>query len=136
MKAAVRYYTKTGNTRTLAEAIAEAIGVEAKPVSEPLEEYYDVLFLCNSVYAASIATDVQYFVAANKDKIGCLVNVSTAALLKSTYSRMYELAKALNISMSGSEFHCRGQFKFMHNGRPNEEDLEAAKKFAKDLLGL
>ena len=30
-KIAVRYYTKTGNTKRLAEAIAEAVGVEALP---------------------------------------------------------------------------------------------------------
>ena len=136
MKAAVRYYTKTGNTKKIAEAMAEAIGVEAKPISENLEEYYDVLFLGNSVYAADIDKDVKYFVAANKDNIGCIVNVSTAALLKSTYSKMYELAKTLRINISGSEFHCKGSFKFMHKGRPNEEDLEAARNFAKGIMGL
>ena len=36
MKAAVRYYTKTGNTKKLAEAIAEALGVQALPISEPV----------------------------------------------------------------------------------------------------
>ena len=136
MKAAVRYYTKTGNTRKVAEAMAEAIGVEAKPISENLEEYYDVLFLGNSVYAADIDKDVKYFVAANKDKIGCIVIVSTAALLKSTYSKMCELAKMLNVNISGSEFHCRGNFKFMHKGRPNEEDLEAAREFARNIMGI
>ena len=74
--------------------------------------------------------------AANKDNIGCIVNVSTAALLKSTYSKMYELAKTLRINISGSEFHCKGSFKFMHKGRPNEEDLEAARNFAKGIMGL
>lgn len=32
MKVAVRYYSKTGNTKKLAEAIASAIGVTAKGV--------------------------------------------------------------------------------------------------------
>ena len=45
MKAAVRYYTKGGNTRKVAEAMAEAIGVEAKSIDFPLEEKVDVLFL-------------------------------------------------------------------------------------------
>lgn len=30
MKTAVRYYTRSGNTKKLAEAIAEAVGTEAK----------------------------------------------------------------------------------------------------------
>ncbi|MBR4024198.1 MAG: flavodoxin, partial [Firmicutes bacterium] len=81
MKAAVRYYTKTGNTKKICDAIAEAIGVEAKSVDDPLEEETEVLFLGNSVYAANIDKEVKDFVEANKDKIGCLVNVSSAALL-------------------------------------------------------
>ena len=38
MTYAVRYYTKTGNTKRLAEAVAEALGVEALPISEPVTE--------------------------------------------------------------------------------------------------
>ena len=45
MKAAVRYYTKTGNTKRICDAIAEAIGVEANSVDVPLEEETEVLFL-------------------------------------------------------------------------------------------
>ena len=48
MKIAVRYYTKTGNTRRLAEAVAEAVGAEALPISEPVTEKADILFLGNS----------------------------------------------------------------------------------------
>ena len=36
MKTAVRYYTKTGNTKRLAEAVAQAIGVEALPLDAPI----------------------------------------------------------------------------------------------------
>ena len=43
MKIAIRYYTRSGNTKKLAEAIAEAASVEAKDVSVPLEEEVDVL---------------------------------------------------------------------------------------------
>ena len=51
MKIAVRYYTRSGNTQKLAEAVAAAVGVEALPVSEPLTEPVDVLFLGCSYYA-------------------------------------------------------------------------------------
>ena len=54
MKVAVRYYTQTGNTRKLCDAIASALGVEAKSVEAPLEEAVDLLFLGSSVYAAGI----------------------------------------------------------------------------------
>lgn len=37
MKYAVRYYTKTGNTKRLAEAVAKELGVEALSISRPNE---------------------------------------------------------------------------------------------------
>ena len=54
MKIAVRYYTKTGNTKRLAEAVAKAVGTEAQPISVPITEPVDILFLGNSYYAFSI----------------------------------------------------------------------------------
>lgn len=134
MKAAVRYYTKGGNTRKVAEAMAEAIGAEAKSIDFPLEEKVDVLFLGNSVYAANMDKEVKEFVTANKDKIGKLVNVSTAALIEGTYGRMSKLCKELGIEIDEREFHCKGEFKFMHKGRPDEQDLADAKAFAKEIV--
>ena len=48
MKVAVRYYTKTGHTKKLAEAVAGAVGAEALPISTPVSEPVDILFLGNS----------------------------------------------------------------------------------------
>ena len=36
--------------------------------------------------------------------------------------------------MVNREFHCRGQFKNAHKGRPNDEDLANAAAFAKSFL--
>jgi hypothetical protein len=62
MKIAIRYYTKTGNTKKLAEAIGSAINVEAKTVDEPLTEDIDILFLGSAVYAAGIDQKIKDFV--------------------------------------------------------------------------
>ena len=71
MKVAVRYYTKTGNTKRLAESIAAVCGVEAKPISVPVNEEVDVLFLGNSYYAFNIDPEVRDFVAGlDKSKVG------------------------------------------------------------------
>ena len=76
MKVAVRYYTKTGNTKRLAEAVAQAVGVEALPISSPVTEQVDVLFLGNSYYAFSIDPEVRSFIRSlDKSMIGKIVNV-------------------------------------------------------------
>ena len=132
MTFAVRYYTKTGNTKRLAEAVAKELGVEALPISEPVSEKIDVLFLGNSYYAFSIDTEVRDFVASlDKDKVGRIVNFGSAAMLNSTYKKVKAVADKAGIPMDEKEFHCRGEFKGIHKGRPNDEDIAAVVKFAR-----
>ena len=132
MTYAVRYYTKTGNTKKLAEAIAKELGVEALPISEPVNETVDYLFLGNSYYAFNIDPDVKSFVTSlDKEKVGKIVNFGSAALLNSTYKKVKEAADKAGIAMDEKEFHCKGEFKGIHKGRPNESDIAAAVQFAK-----
>ncbi|MCR5117918.1 MAG: flavodoxin [Lachnospiraceae bacterium] len=132
MTYAVRYYTKTGNTRKLAEAVAEELGVEALPINEPVEETVDFLFLGNSYYAFNIDSEVKQFVAGlDKNKVGKIVNFGSAAMLNSTYKKVKAEADKVGIAMDDKEFHCKGEFKGVHKGRPNEEDLKAVREFAK-----
>ncbi len=136
MKAAVRYYTKTGNTKRLAEAMAAAIGVEALPLTAPLTERVDVLFLGNSYYAFSIDPEVRAYVRGlDKAMVGKIVNFGTAAMLNSTWKKVKAEADRVGIPMDEREFHCRGEFKGAHKGRPNEEDQKAAAAFAKEIVG-
>ncbi|MBR3264727.1 MAG: hypothetical protein IKI61_02030 [Erysipelotrichaceae bacterium] len=134
MKTAVRYYTKTGNTKRLAEAIGQALGVEALPLSEPLKEPVDVLFLGNSYYAFSIDPEVRTYVRSlDKEKVGCIVNFGSAAMLNSTWKKVKAEADKVGIPMDEREFHCKGEFKGLHKGKPDEEDLKAAAEFAKSI---
>ena len=132
MTYAVRYYTKTGNTKRLAEAVAKELGVEALPISEPVKEPVDILFLGNSYYAFSIDPEVRKFVEnLDPSKVGKIVNFGSAAMLNSTYKKVKAVADKKGIAMDPREFHCRGEFKGIHKGRPNAEDLSAAAQFAR-----
>ena len=134
MSYAVRYYTKTGNTKRLAEAIATELGVEALPISEPVTEPVDYLFLGNSYYAFSIDPEVRSFVASlDKNKVGRIVNFGSAAMLNSTYKKVKAEAEKAGVAMDDKEFHCKGEFKGLHKGRPNENDIRAAVEFAKQF---
>ena len=136
MKTAVRYYTKTGNTKRLAEAVAQALGVEALPLDVPVTEPVDILFLGNSYYAFSIDPEVRNFVRSlDKQKVGRIVNFGSAAMLNSTWKKVKAEADKAGIPMDEREFHCRGEFKGIHKGRPNGEDLKAAAAFARKIAG-
>ena len=135
MKIAVRYYTKTGNTKKLAEAIAEAVGAEALSLNTPIEEPVDILFLGNSYYAFSIDSEVRNFVRSlDSGRVACIVNFGSAAMLNSTWKKVKAEADKIGVPMDEREFHCKGEFKGMHKGRPNEEDLKAAADFAKRIV--
>ncbi len=135
MKAAVRYYTKTGNTKRLAEAVAAAVGTEALPISVPVTERVDILFLGNSYYAFNIDPEVRDFIRSlDQSKIGRIVNFGSAAMLNSTWKKVKAEADRAGIPMDEREFHCRGEFKGIHKGRPNEADLKAAAEFARGIV--
>ena len=136
MKAAVRYYTKTGNTKRLAEAVAKAVGAEALPITSPVTEPVDVLFLGNSYYAFTIDPEVRAFVKGlDRNKVGRIVNFGSAAMLNSTYKKVKAEADRAGIPMDEREFHCKGEFKGIHKGKPDEADLKAAAEFAKKIVG-
>ncbi len=135
MTYAVRYYTKTGNTKRLAGAIAKELGVTALPISEPVNEAVDILFLGNSYYAFNIDPEVKAFVASlDKNKVGRIVNFGSAAMLNSTYKKVKAEADKVGIKMDPNEFHCKGEFKGIHKGRPNNDDVAAAAAFARKFL--
>ena len=136
MKVAVRYYTKTGNTKRLAEAVANAVGVEALPISAPVDEAVDILFLGNSYYAFNIDPEVKDFIhSLDGSKVGCIVNFGSAAMLNSTWKKVKAEADKAGVIMDKREFHCKGEFKGLHKGRPNADDLAAAAEFARSIVG-
>ena len=136
MKIAVRYYTKTGNTKRLAEAIGKAVGAEAQPISVPITEAVDILFLGNSYYAFTIDPEVRSFVLSlDKGKVGKIVNFGSAAMMNSTWKKVKTVADKVGIPMDEREFHCKGEFKGVHKGKPDETDLKAAADFARKVVG-
>ena len=135
MNIAVRYYTKTGNTKRLAEAVAKAVGVEAQPISTPVSEPVDILFLGNSYYAFSIDPEVRDFVRSlDKNKVGRIVNFGSACMLNSTWKKVKAEADKVGIKMDEREFHCKGEFKSLHKGKPDESNLKAAAEFARKIV--
>lgn len=130
MSIAVRYYTKSGNTKKLADAIAETLGLSAETIDTVLDEKVDVLLLGCSYYAFDMDPQVKQFLKANADKIGEVVCFGTSAMMKSMKKPMKKVADDIGVIVGDEEFHCRGSFGPANKGRPNEDDLKAAKAFA------
>ena len=133
-KVEIRYFSRGGNTKALAEAISKAINIPAKTTNEPLTEDIDVLFLGSSVYAYGVDDNVKEFIKNINVKVGKVVNFSTAAIIKSTYNQVKKLLDEKGIQMAKEEFYCKGSFGPLHKGKPNENDLKEAMDFAKRVV--
>lgn len=133
MKIAVRYYTRSGNTKKLAEAVAAELGVEAQNISAHLTEKVEVLVLGCSYYAFDIDEAVKQFIIENKDNIGKIVCFGTSAMMKSMKKPVGKVAESLGVAVAEEEFHCRGQFGMIHKDRPNAADLEEMAVFARKI---
>ena len=134
MNIAIRYYTRSGNTETLARTIENAVGVKAESVTVPLSGRADILFLGCSYYAFDVDEAVKKFIFANRNNIGRIVCFGTSAMMKSTHKPMKKVCDAAGVLLSDEEFHCRGSFGPMHKGHPDEKDLTNAAAFAKMIL--
>ena len=134
MKYAIRFFTRSGNTKKLADAAAEALSVPAKDITAPLDEKVDILFLGCSYYAFDVDEAVKHFIIENKENIGKIVCFGTSAMMKSMKKPVSKVAKNVGITVADEEFHCKGQFGKIHKNRPNAEDLEQISAFAKNII--
>jgi flavodoxin len=133
-KIAIRYYSKTGHMKRMAEVVAAVTGAEARPVSEPMEEPVDTLFLGSAVYLAGVDAQVKDFIASlDAERVKKVVCFSSAGILTSSYAQVKALLEQRGIAVDAREFHCRGQFALLHRGHPDRQDLDALRHFVAQL---
>ena len=136
MRIDVRYYSKNGGTKKLAEAIAKAVGAECKTVDQPLEKYADVVFLGASVYGGKPDPAVTKFIADNARNIGKIVVFGSACTGKSTFPAIKSAAAGQAVKTAEMFFQCKGQWLFFNKNRPNDQDCADAADFARKQIKI
>ncbi|MDR2909578.1 MAG: flavodoxin [Oscillospiraceae bacterium] len=133
MNIAVRYHTRGGNTKKVAEAIARAVGAAAGDCDVPIAGPVDLLFLGGSVYGFGLDDAVKNFIARlNPSEVKAVALFGTSAIVKTGNRDMAKLLRERGIAVLGKDFYCRGEFTVMHRGRPDAGDLSRAAEFAGD----
>ena len=125
MKIAVRYFSKLGNTKRIAEAIAEGAGVKAVSVTdEPyISERVDVLFLGGAPYANIMAPELrEYANKLTKEMVGRVVLFTTSNWSRRTVSALKRIMKEKDIQVEDDYFYA-------HMTRINAR-TRAAREFA------
>lgn len=126
----VRYFSKSGNTKAIAEAIANAAGVDAKDVNAPVADQTEVLFLGGAVYAFHIAGKLKKFIKTlPQGSIGKVVVFSTSGNPHGASGLIKKQLQKCGFTPVEREYHCIG-------GRARDaEAQQQAAQFAREMLG-
>jgi flavodoxin len=131
----VIYFSRGGNTRKLAAAIADELGVKAKHIRGAKTLSPDTeLFLGSGLYLLRPSKLVRAFIR-NNDLEGrkiALFGCSTTGIGIEVMG-MERLLRRRGAVVTG-KFHCPGKFSFLRKGRPSEKDIAAARTFARTIL--
>lgn len=130
MSVAVRYYSRSGNTKMVAEAMAKSAGVKAISVDIPgaqIRNPVDVLFIGGALYAYGIDSHLMEFLEALPEKnVKKAVVFSTSWISKHALSIIRKKLIDKGIPVEEDTFYGRG--------KPNEEKLKEAEKFVQKYL--
>lgn len=85
MNIAVRYQSRGGNSKAVAEAIAKVAGVTAEPIDKPFNELVDILFVGGGIYAWDIDKGLKaYLQALNPKLVKSMAAFTTGAMMSGT----------------------------------------------------
>ena len=133
MKYEIRYLSKLGNTKKIALAISEVVGVVAKDLSVEMPKNVDILFLGCAVYGFDIDEQVKNFIN-GLDDVKKVAIFSTSSISKCAFKRIVKLLEKKRIPYFKDNFYCKGEYKFLNKNKPNISEIEAAKLFAKRIM--
>ena len=130
MNTAVRYYSRSGNTKAAAEAIAEAAGVTAVSVDSAdaaIKEPVDVLFIGGALYAYGLDSHLKEFLKTlNKEEVKKAVVFSTSWISRHSLDLIKKGLAEAGIETAEETFYAKNH--------PTAEQLAEAKVFAKKFL--
>jgi flavodoxin len=135
------YYSKGGHTRKIANAIADELGAKAfdiKGGEQPDAAKADMLIVGSGTYGGKAGPEIINFLnglapVPNK-KAACFS--TCAGNTEAVIAEMSRILKTKGYTMVES-FNCLGQFAmFKNRGRPNADDIEAAKEYGRKLKSL
>jgi flavodoxin len=140
MKIEVQYQSRGGNTRAVAEIIAARLGIEAKAIDKPLDNYVDILFLGGGVYKWDVDSQFkEYLERLESKKIGQIVAFSTTGIMKTAINRITEYANKVGIRINKKHLCLRMMLQGhtmlgRKGGNLNDKQIEKIKVFTSEVL--
>ncbi len=130
MNIAVRYYSKSGNTRAVAEAVAEAVGVKAVSVDTAeadIKEPVDLLFIGGALYAYGLDKHLKEYLKTLKKK-----NVKKAVVFSTSWFSKHSVDLIKN-GLKEAGIPVEEEFFYVKN-KPSDEQKKQAADFARKFI--
>jgi flavodoxin len=127
--------SRGGNTRKLADAIAEELGVKVSDIGASLPDDTMVLFLGSGTYGGKPGKNIMKFIDSGNfsgRKIALFGTSMSPAGSQKMIAVMNDAVKKKGATIVGN-YHCGGKFLLFNRGHPDEADLENAKEFAREI---
>ncbi|MGB9175633.1 MAG: flavodoxin family protein [Methanoregula sp.] len=128
--------SRGGNTRKLADAIAEELSVTVGDITASLPDDAKILFLGSGTYGGKPGEALMKFIGSGSltgKKVAMFGTSASPAGSEKMIAVMTDALTQKGATILGS-YHCPGKFLIMNWGRPSKEDLDKAKKFAREIL--
>ncbi len=130
MSIAVRYYSRSGNTKAVAEAIAKVADTTAVSVDQDnasITGPVDILFIGGALYAYGIDNKLkEYLQTIKKEDAKKAVVFSTSWISRHAIELIKKGLSEAGIPVAEESFYVRG--------KPGEQQLKDAAAFARKLL--
>lgn len=129
MTTAVRYYSRSGNTKLVADAIAKALDTTAVSVDAPdagLIVKADVLFVGGALYAYGLDKHLKdYLAAVDPKQVGKAVIFSTSWISKHSIDLIRKALEAKGIPVAKETFYVKN--------KASDAQLKEAASFARKM---
>ncbi len=134
METQVIYYSKTGNTRKLAEAIAKELSVNAEEVEDAQLQSGSFIFLGTGSYGKEPGKPMEKFIERNDLRSRSVALFGTSGSGKGSEVGFMETMLQKKDAVIKGKFFCKGKFLILNRGRPNDKDLIDARTFARSVI--
>jgi flavodoxin len=127
--------SRGGNTRKVADAIAEELGVKVSDIGASLPDDTKLLFLGSGTYGGKPGKNIMKLIESGNlsgRKIALFGTSMNPAGSKNMIAVMEDAVKKKGATVAGT-YHCGGKFLLFNRGHPDKADLENAKKFAREM---
>jgi flavodoxin len=128
--------SRGGNTKKVADAIAEEIGITARVVTTSSTDDAKILFLGSGTYGGKPGETMIKFIESGNfsgRKVAIFGTAASVSGCQKMIAAMTDILHQKGATILGS-YYCKGKFFLVSRGHPNNEDLDNAKKFAQEML--